>query len=109
MKMINSVFDASLAWDFAIFGIQFQLYFESIGFKKGEFSKRPGIYGLHLRWFYFGFCTQKLFKRTVEEAMLQAYTQHLNQRSNTRSGAPAVAPSPIIVRPLTKEQKEELN
>jgi hypothetical protein len=88
---MHNNFYASLDWDFSIFGVTFQVYFDSEPFPKGTFSKGRGIHGIHLKWFYFGFCTNKVFKRKLEDlvadAMLAVTSYKATQTQRTPSEA----------------------
>jgi hypothetical protein len=69
---MKNEFSATLDWTFSLFGITFQFYFDTMGYPKGTFNKGQGIHGVHLKWFYFGFCTSRVFKKRIEDLIVDA-------------------------------------
>ena len=102
-KVPRYVFDATLDWTLSLFGLVFQLYFDSSGYPANTFTKSKGVYGIHLKWLYVGVITENVFNRRIEDLVAHSL-QVFNERTEGRSVVvtPASTPTPMGIR-LTKD------
>lgn len=107
-KVPRYVFDATLDWTLSLFGLVFQIYFDSSGYPASTFTKSKGVYGIHLKWLYLGVVTEAVFNKRIEDLVVHSL-RVFNEREamSKRQGTTPAAPMPAAFN--LKNNKDDLH